>query len=189
MNLKQREDHGVIRQVRFPLVLDACEKVIKGQPFEEAGPASPLLEDFTKKVGALKDVDMAGRDKLILEARKAMTDSMKPAYQKLIAALKEEEKKATDDAGVWKFPDGAEFYEFALRRTTTTNLTAEQIHETGLKEVARIHGEMRKIMEKVKFKAISGLLQVHAKIRSSICRKPRRDSRSISRWRPRSSTT
>jgi uncharacterized protein (DUF885 family) len=153
VNLKEREEHGVIPpKFVFPLVLEACQKVIKGQPFEESGPSSPLLEDFTKKVGALKDVDMVGRDRLILDARKAMTGSMKPAYLKLIAALQAQEKKATDDAGVWKFPDGAEFYEFALRRTTTTNLTADQIHETGLKEVARIHDEMRKIMETVKFK-------------------------------------
>ena len=152
VSLKEREEHGVIPpKFVFPLVLEACQKVIKGQPFEETGPPSPLLEDFTKKVGALKDVDIAGRDRLILDARKAMTDSVKPAYVKLIAVLQAQEKKANDDAGVWKFPDGAEFYEFALRRTTTTNLTADQIHETGLKEVARIHGEMRKIMEKVKF--------------------------------------
>ena len=152
-NLKEREDHGVIPpKFVFPLVLEACANVIKGQPFDETGPNSPLLEDFTKKVGALKDLDMVARDKMILEARKAMTDAVKPAYQKLIAALQAQEKKATDDAGVWKFPDGAAFYEFALRRTTTTNLTADQIHETGLKEVARIHGEMRKIMETVKFK-------------------------------------
>jgi uncharacterized protein (DUF885 family) len=153
VNLKECEEHGVIPpKFVFPLVLESCEKVIKGQPFEQSGPASPLLEDFTKKVGALKEVDMAGRDRLILDAKKAMNESMKPAYQKLIAALRAQEKKATDDAGVWKFPDGAEFYEFALRRTTTTNLTADQIHETGLKEVARIHGEMGRIMEKVKFK-------------------------------------
>ena len=153
VTLKEREEHGVIPpKFVFPLVLAACEKVIKGQPFEETGPASPLLEDFTRKVGAVKELDMVGRNKLILDARKAMTDSVKPAYLQLIAALREQEKKATDDAGVWKFPDGAEFYAYALRRTTTTSLTADQIHETGLKEVARIHGEMGKIMEKVKFK-------------------------------------
>jgi uncharacterized protein (DUF885 family) len=112
VNLKEREGHGVIPpKFVFPLVLEACEKVIKGQPFEETGPSSPLLEDFTKKVGAVKELDMVGRNKLILDARKAMTDSVKPAYLKLIAALREQEKKATDDAGVWKFPDGAEFYE------------------------------------------------------------------------------
>jgi uncharacterized protein (DUF885 family) len=191
VNLKEREDHGVIPpKFVFPLVLEACANVIKGQPFEETGPNSPLLEDFMKKVGALKEIDMAARDRMILDARKAMTESVKPAYQKLIAALQAEEKKANDDAGVWKFPDGAAFYEFALRRTTTTNLTADQIHETGLKEVARIHGEMRKIMEKVKFEGdLQAFSSSCGKIPGSTCRKPRKGSRSIWRWPRRSSRT
>src|SRR5256714_5732975 len=72
VNLKEREEHGVIPpKFVFPLVLEACQKVIKGQPFEESGPASPLLEDFTKKVGALKDVDMAGGGGLEPHARPA----------------------------------------------------------------------------------------------------------------------
>jgi uncharacterized protein (DUF885 family) len=89
---------------------------------------------------------------LLGDAKKALTDSLKPAYEKLIATLQDLERRATDDAGVWKFPDGAAFYEYALRRTTTTDLTASQIHELGLKEVARIQDEMRKIKDKVGFK-------------------------------------
>ena len=144
VNLKAREDHGVIPpKFVFPLVLEACVKVTKGQPFEESGPNSPLFDDFSKKIGALKNVDQAVRTRFLADARKALVNSVKPAYAKLIAALQALEKKANDDAGVWKFPDGAAFYASALRRTTTTTLTADQIHETGLKEVARIHGEMR----------------------------------------------
>jgi uncharacterized protein (DUF885 family) len=91
VNLKECEAHGVIPpKFVFPLVLEACEKVIKGQPFEEVGPASPLLEDFTRKVGAVKELDMAARNNLILEARKATTGSVKPAYLKLIAVLREQ---------------------------------------------------------------------------------------------------
>jgi len=153
VNLKAREEHGVIPpKFVFPLVLEACANVTKGQPFEEVGPNSPLFDDFSKKVGKLTSVDQAARDRLIADAKKALSESVKPAYGKLVAALQALEKKANDDAGVWKFPDGAAFYASALRRTTTTKLTADQIHETGLKEVARIHGEMRKIMEKVAFK-------------------------------------
>src|SRR5437764_6273400 len=153
VNLKEREEHGVIPpRFVFPLVLEACANVTKGQPFEESGPNSPLFEDFSKKVGKLTNVGQAARDRLLADAKKALIESVKPSYAKLIAALQALEKKANDDAGVWKFPDGAAFYASALRRTTTTILTADQIHETGLKEVARIHGEMRKIMEKVGFK-------------------------------------
>jgi len=77
---------------------------------------------------------------------------VKPAYEKLIAYTTQLEKKATEDDGCWKFPDGDEFYNAALERTTTTNLTADEIHEIGLKEVARIQGEMKEIMKKVHFK-------------------------------------
>ena len=152
VNLQTRADKGIIPpKFVFPLVLDACHKVIQGEPFDSKGTTSPLLEDFSKKVSALKDLDPVTRDRLLAEARKALLDSFKPSYEKLIAYLQELEKRATDDAGVWKFPDGAAFYEYALRRTTTTNLTADQIHELGLKEVARIQDEMTKIKQKVGF--------------------------------------
>jgi uncharacterized protein (DUF885 family) len=153
VNLREREKKKVVvPQFVFPLVLDACHKIIQGAPFDSSEKSSPLLDDFTKKVSALKDVDPAERDRLLNGAKKALNDSVKPSYEKLIAFLEDQSKRATDDAGVWKFPDGAEFYKTALRHTTTTNLGANEIHEIGLKEVARIHGEMAKIKEKVGFK-------------------------------------
>jgi uncharacterized protein (DUF885 family) len=153
VNLHAREDKGVVApRFVFPLVLDACQKVIQGKPFDPSADNSPLLDDFTKKVGALKDVDLVTRDRLLSDATKALKESVKPAYEKLIAFLKDQSNRANDDAGVWKFPDGAEFYASALRRTTTTNLKPDQIHEIGLKEVARIHSEMTKIKDRVGFK-------------------------------------
>jgi uncharacterized protein (DUF885 family) len=152
VNLQVREDKGVVApRFVFPLVLDACHKVIKGKPFDSSADNSPLLDDFTKKVGALKDVDSATRDRLLSDATKALNHSVKPAYERLIAFLEDQSKRANDDAGVWKFPDGADFYRSALRRTTTTELTPDQIHEIGLKEVTRIQGEMTKIKDKVGF--------------------------------------
>jgi uncharacterized protein (DUF885 family) len=153
VNLEERENKSVVApRFVFPLVLDACHKVIQGKPFDSSPDNSPLLDDFTKKVGALKDVDSVTRDRLISGATKALNESVKPAYEKLIVFLVGQSKRANDDAGVWKFPDGADFYSSALRRTTTTNLTTEEIHKIGLKEVARIHAEMTKIKDKVGFK-------------------------------------
>jgi uncharacterized protein (DUF885 family) len=153
VNLRTREEKKVVApRFVFPLVLDACGKIIQGEPFDPNAKPSPLLDDFTKKVAALKDVDLAAREKLLSGVRKALTDSVKPAYEKLIAFLADQSKRANDDAGVWKFPDGAEFYKTALHHTTTTNLSANEIHEIGLKEIARIHGEMAGIKEKVGFK-------------------------------------
>ena len=153
VNLKVREEKGVVApRFVFPLVLDACQKIIKGKPFDSGPNDSPLLEDFTKKVTALGKADAATRDRLVTDANKALNESVKPAYEKLIAFLEEQAKRATEDAGVWKFKDGAEFYESALHRTTTTNMSAKEIHEIGLKEMARIHDEMNKIREKIGFK-------------------------------------
>ena len=152
-NLETRAAKGIVApKFVFPLVLDACRKVLQGRPFDESGTDSTLLADFSKKVRALKDLDDPTRDRLLGEANKALLSSFKPAYEKLIAFLEAQEKTAPEESGAWKLPDGKNFYEFALRRTTTTNLTADQIHDLGLKEIARIHAEMRKIMQQVKFK-------------------------------------
>ncbi len=152
-NLETRAEKGIVPpKFVFPLVLDACRNVIKGKPFEATDTDSTLLADFTKKVTALKDVDQPTRDRLLADANKALLGSFQPAYQKLIAFLEAQEKTAPAEGGAWQFPDGRSYYEFALRRTTTTKLTGDEIHELGLKEVARIHGEMGKIKEKVKFK-------------------------------------
>src|SRR5438067_7662623 len=149
-NLRTCEGKGVVGpKLVFPLVLEACHKVIGGAPFDESGTDSPLLADFKKKVGALKELNDAARSKLIDQAKSALSNSVKPAYEKLIAFLEDESKRANDNAGVWKFPDGVQFYKMALRHTTTTNLGADEIHQLGLIEAARIHGEMEKIREKL----------------------------------------
>ena len=136
----------------FPLVIDSAREVITGEPFDQSGKRCALLEDFETKVGALKEVDTATKKQLATDARAALLDTVKPAYEKLIAVLQEQEKSATTDDGVWKLPDGLECYGFALRRSTTTRMTAEEIHQLGLREVARIHHDMEAIMTKVGFK-------------------------------------
>ncbi len=152
-NLETRAAMGIIApKFAFPLVLDASRKVLDGRPFTESEKDSTVMADFTKKVAALKEVDEPTRARLLADAKKALLTSFQPAYQKVIAFLEGQEKIATDDVGAWRFPDGRQYYEYALRRTTTTNMTADEIHDLGVKEVARIHGEMRKIMQQVKFK-------------------------------------
>lgn len=152
-NLRECEEHKVVApRFVFPLVLDACRKVIAGEPFDDSGKKSPLFEDLVKKVEALKTGTERERERVIAEGRKALLDSVKPSYTKLIAFLEDQSKRANDDAGAWKFPDGADFYKMALQHTTTTNLSAEEIHKIGLDEVVRIHREMEKIKDKVGFK-------------------------------------
>ncbi|MBI2814634.1 MAG: DUF885 domain-containing protein [Opitutae bacterium] len=135
----------------FPLVIDSCREVIRGEPFDASGKKSALLEDFEGKVGALKDADAATKQQLLADARAALTGAVQPAYAKLLAFLGAQEKTATDDDGAWKFSEGLDYYAFALRGSTTTRLTADEIHQLGLREVARIHRDMEAIMKTVGF--------------------------------------
>ena len=139
----------------FPHVIRDSSNIIKGAPFDDGEP-SALLADFSKKINALAEKEDSGisaekKDELIAQATQALTSSVKPAYENLVTHLTELEKKATTDDGIWKWKDGDAFYNVALKRTTTTDLTSDQIHEIGLKEVARIHDEMRVIKDKVNF--------------------------------------
>ena len=149
--LKLREQNGVVPpKFVFDRTLDASRNIIKGKPFTNSAEASTLMEDFTSKIEKL-DISEEKKTGLINEAETALVEHVQPAYESLIDFLANQQKRATEEAGVWKFPKGDEYYNNALKRITTTNLTAEEIHEIGLNEVARIHGEMEKIMEEVGF--------------------------------------
>lgn len=150
-NLKIREQNGIIPpKFVFDRTLDASRNMVKGRPFQKSNEASTLLEDFKSKVQEL-DISEDEKTKLVGEAEQALVDHVLPAYNKLIDFLENQQKRATDEAGVWKFPKGEEYYNNALKRMTTTNLTADEIHEIGLSEVARIQSEMESIMEEVGF--------------------------------------
>lgn len=136
----------------FPMLIESSREVITGAPFDHPGKNCALLEDFATKVAALKDTDEPARKQLVAEARSALTDAVKPAYTRLIAMFEAQEKIATDDDGVWKLPEGRDYYNYALHVQTTTTLTADEIHELGLREVTRIQGEIAMIKDKVGFK-------------------------------------
>ncbi|MFN4764329.1 DUF885 domain-containing protein [Gillisia sp. Q332] len=149
--IKLREQNGIIPpKFVFEKVLDDSKNVIKGKPFTNSKESSVLLDDFKTKVSKLSLSEKQKRD-LILEAEQALVKAVKPGYEKLIAALENQQQRATSDHGAWKFPKGEAFYKNRLKRITTTDLTANEIHEIGLLEVARIHREMEGIMKQVGF--------------------------------------
>ncbi len=114
-------------------------------------PDNAVLDDFAAKVGKLTVAD-AEKARLIAAAKAAWVESAGPAYDRLLAEMKRQQAAAPTDDGVWRLPDGKAYYEALLANYTTTDMTAAQIHNLGLSEVARIHGEMRAIMAKVGFK-------------------------------------
>ncbi len=150
--LKERESAGILPpKFVFPRVIESSQNVIKGQPFDNSENESTLLADFIRKVNALEISDEE-KNTLIDNAKKALINAVKPAYEALIAVLEDQQARATTDHGVWKFPSGDKYYNIALQRTTTTDMTADEIHQLGLDEVARIHKEMNAIKDKVGFK-------------------------------------
>ncbi len=138
----------------YPFVLDDARNVIKGAPFDDGAP-STLLADLTKKVEAL---DMVAPDKaaLIEAGSQALLTSVKPAYERLITEMQRQQAIAPTDDGIWRLKDGAAYYAERLANYTTTELSADEVHQIGLDNVARIHGQMRAIMKTVGF---TGTLQ------------------------------
>ncbi len=131
-------------------VLRDCRNLLNGVPFDGASSNSPLWADFTTKVDRLA-VDQSIKQKLRTDAVKALITDFRPAFFKLIAVCEDQQGRATTDDGAWKHPNGAAYYASRLAYHTTTDMSADDIHEFGLSEVERIHGEMRAVMQKVGF--------------------------------------
>jgi uncharacterized protein (DUF885 family) len=120
------------------------------QQFVSSPPAqNPLVASFASRVAAAPAIPEARRPTLAAGAEKVVASQIYPAWQRVIAIVQPLEAKATDDAGLWRFKDGARAYASMLRRYTTTDLTADQIHQIGLNEVARIEKEMDAILRKL----------------------------------------
>ncbi len=134
----------------FAYVIENAGNVIKGRPFDDGPTDSPLFADFKTKIGAIT-LDEKQREELTAQAAHALLTSVRPAWDSVIAWAKSAEPRATTDDGIWKLPDGGGYYDFLLESFTTTKLTATEIHDIGLREVARLHGEMRGVMHEVGF--------------------------------------
>ena len=138
----------------YGLVLEPCRNLLKGAPFEE-GDDSPVFADFKGKI-ARAELPDSDRADLVARASAALTGGFASGYRALIAHLRAAEAKADETAGVWKLPEGQDYYAAQLEGYTTLSLTAAEVHAIGLREVAGIHDAMRGIMKQVGF---SGDLQ------------------------------
>ncbi len=150
VNLKARADRGIVPpQFVFGHVLSDCRNVLTGIPFTD-GDDSAVYADIRAKINALP-IDEPTKARLDARARAALLDYLRPAYVDLMAYCQELQQQATTDDGVWKFPNAKAFYDYRLRLITTTDLSPDEIHQLGLREVERIHSEMRSIMKAVNY--------------------------------------
>jgi uncharacterized protein (DUF885 family) len=126
-------------------------------PVEESPFAQPLAK-FPKEIPEAEQ-------KRIREAMlAAIRDSVVPAYVKLAKFVKEEyAPKGRTEPGMWSLPEGEARYAWAVKQSTTTDLPPEEIHQTGLREVARIEGEMLQLGKKLGY---ADLKSLHAAIQN-----------------------
>jgi len=140
--LKLREEKGIIPP-RFVIerVLDEMNGFISA-PIEE----NILYSSLKEKMSKAEDISTEQQDAYLADAQAIINDDVDRAYQLFIDYFTTLQAKAGDDHGYWHLPDGDKVYANALRFFTTTDMTADEIHNVGLKEVARIQGEMLAIL-------------------------------------------
>ncbi|WP_010178378.1 DUF885 family protein [Glaciecola sp. HTCC2999] len=149
--LRIREKLGVFPpKWAYDQMIQASNNVISGNPFTQSENDSTILADFTQKLGAL-GLSQAEQASYLSKANTALNQSVKPAYEKLIAELMKQRLLSPEGDGVWRLPDGDKWYQNRLEWFTTTDLNAEQVHQIGVENVERIHAQMREIMAQVNF--------------------------------------
>jgi uncharacterized protein (DUF885 family) len=147
-----------VRMPRFSYdqSLEEVRRITAGAPFGAGDKDSALLADASAKLAKLRSagkIAAAAEGKMLGAVSAAMTGQMKPAYDRLTTWLTADRANASaEPKGAGSLPDGQAYYAAMLLDETTTNMTADQIHELGLAEVKRIRGEMETLKAKIGFK-------------------------------------
>lgn len=145
-----------VRPPRFAydFVIEESRKLISGAPFTD-GPPSALWQGTQERLASLVEtgaISQERADELEEQARTTLIEQTAPAYQRIIDWMSQDRPNSDAEAqGVSALPNGEEYYKFMLAEMTTTDMTADEIHELGLSEVARIRGEMEAIKDQVGF--------------------------------------
>jgi uncharacterized protein (DUF885 family) len=150
------------RLSQYPAQLDGELGRLRSARAQGLIPPSFLLDKTLTQLGiALKDAQSGGglvdsltrrtKAKSIAgdwdaRARRIATGEVAPALQRQIDEIRAERAVATDVAGMWSRPHGEDYYRWALKASTTTNLTPDQVHEMGLEQLKELHGRMDPIL-------------------------------------------
>lgn len=132
----------------YDYIIETTRNVISGAPFDE-GETNIVWESFERNINQI-DINAEDRLRLLNDGREALLSWVEP-YERLIATMESQREAAAPGDGVWRLPDGEAFYNARLANFTTTDLTAQEIHDLGVENVERIHREMEVIMEEVGF--------------------------------------
>ncbi|MGB0907239.1 MAG: DUF885 domain-containing protein [Maricaulaceae bacterium] len=143
LRVEGHRDNGVVAP---DFILEGALKGMKS--FIEGGakenPLVTTLPERLKKAEGLSDEDKAD---IIKRTEEIVSQDIIPAYESMIALHESLLETANHDAGIWRIPDGDKIYAAALKSNTTTDMSADEIHDIGVSEVARIEAEMDIILQ------------------------------------------
>ena len=119
------------------------------EPFVADGEDNPLFAPFRNMPSTIPAAD---QERLRAEARAAMREAAVPAYRELLAFIRDEYMpRARTTIGASEMPGGEAYYQAMIRKFTTLDISPREIHDTGLREVARIRAEMETVMRRANF--------------------------------------
>ena len=114
---------------------------------------TPYYTTFVDRISSVQSIVEQDKHALAIEVARVVRDAVLPAYGRLAAFVAAQAQRVDDAIGVWRHEGGADYYAHRLRKYTTTDLTAEQIHALGLTEVTRIRAEIFGVAEDLNLEA------------------------------------
>lgn len=176
-NAKQYQDY-ISRLKQIPLILDQGIQLAKQGQKDGLMPPKYLIEKVAKQIDSIatpagkdsvfasplkqfpKNISKAEQERLSREILQAIDQNVRPAYQKLGTFIQKDYLPyGRQHEGIWSLPNGDELYRFYVENNTTTSESPENIHQLGLKEVARIEAEMLKIAKAQGFNDLKSFQQ------------------------------
>ena len=158
--LRLRQDEGILPPA---ILIDASLGDIRSIANSPAI-RTPYYQTFEQKLAEIPSLSAAEQRALLAEAESAIESSVLPGYQALVKALEDLPVNSSPASGVWSHPDGAAYYQAALRHHTSTQMTPDQVHQLGLDELERIQAEMRQRFDLLSYPQDESLEQLYKRL-------------------------
>jgi len=157
VQVRQREAAGIIPP-KFVMesVISTAEGLLQGYPITNSDDEHVLWQDFNDKIAYL-DIYPESQQVLSSDLKRALQRGFAPAYRNLIRHYKTVLVDASKDTGFGQFEDGKEFYQFAVRQSTTTATDASSLHELGKQRIADIHLQIEALLPQLGFETLEQL--------------------------------
>ncbi len=145
--LSDAEQNWIAPKVNLKGAIRYFDSFLKSEPTNH-----PLVISLSEKLQKIDAMSADRKQSLVQMAQKNVANVVYPAYQAISAQTKLLMEKAPQESGIWAQPNGDKFYQDAIHQLGDSRLTADEIHNIGLKEVIRITKEMDNILQAQDYK-------------------------------------